>query len=66
MIDDDNEYRRQRFYDINVTMNVKVFAVLNESNVVVKDYDVTSQCATGSDIIFNKVLGENLTNEEHS
>ena len=54
------------FYDKNAAIHVKVVAVLNGGNVVVKEYDVVNKCVTVSDIIFNKEIAEKLINEECS
>ena len=47
-------------------MHVKVIAMRDENNVVVKEYDALTECVIGAEIIFNKELAENLINEEFS
>ena len=54
------------FYDSNAAIYIKVITMQDENNVVIKEYDILTECIIGAKIIFNKELAENLANEEYS
>ena len=51
------------FHDRNAAMRVKIIDILDEGNVVAKEYDIINKYVTRSDATFNKELSENLINE---
>ena len=63
---DSTSIQGSMFCNRNVNIHVKVIAIMNKSNIIMKEYNIDNICVLDSNIVFNKALVENLINQDYS